>query len=59
VHDSIVIQARKEVLHEAVELLVQEMKVCIPLGGGFTIPVDVKVGLNWNDMVKYVKPMEC
>jgi len=59
VHDSIVAQATQEKVHEAVELLVKEMSVNIPLNGEFKIPVDVKVGLNWNDMVKYVKPEEC
>ena len=50
VHDSIVMQARDEKVCEAVELLVKEMSIVIPIGEGFTIPVDVKVGKNWEDM---------
>jgi len=54
VHDSIVAQARTVVLEEACEMIKKEMMVPIPIAGKtLIVPVDVKVGQNWQDMKKW------
>lgn len=51
VHDSIVAQARDELLGWAVDLIKKEMTIPITINGKeFVIPVDVHVGKNWEEM---------
>jgi DNA polymerase-1 len=53
VHDSIVAQARDEVLGWAVDLIRKEMLIPLTINGKtFSIPVDIQIGKNWHDVEK-------
>lgn len=57
VHDSIVAEAREETLEEAVRMIREEMLIPLTIKGRtFTIPVDVKVGPNWEDVHPLTEP---
>ena len=54
VHDSILAQVKDEFLEEYCRMISQEMKIPITIKGRtFTIPVDINVGKNWNDLKKF------
>lgn len=60
VHDSILAQVREDKLDEAVAEIKEAMLKPITIGyETFTIPVDVKVGLNWGTLSKYKQQKEC
>jgi len=59
VHDSLVVQVRTEALEEGVDRIRKALTKPIEINGRvLTIPVDVKVGKNWEDMEKWKSPVE-
>lgn len=58
VHDALVVQIRTEALNEGVERIRKALTRPIEIRGKFlTIPVDVKVGMNWEDLEKWKEPV--
>jgi DNA polymerase-1 len=53
VHDSILVQAKEDVLEEVIQEIKKALTVPVEINGRFmVIPSDFKIGLNWGDGLK-------
>jgi uracil-DNA glycosylase family 4 len=55
VHDQVAVSCPREAVHDCVGYIKQTMEAPIPQLDDFFIPIEVKVGPNWNDVILYDK----